>query len=229
MMITIGRPLDASHILGFLESTGAVDVVALKALVADDTGSIEATRTSTRTVNAQLADTSTTVAPSIFMRDVSTSSWAANRSSTNRRRRLPRSIGNKCDGRVDHRRAPVDRQVDADQCMRRRGSDVVLCLVRSVRDRRYVGCGRVVACGTVPPERRAVRVDGHLLDSGRTWLSLETRPLVVISKRHADPLISRRRLDSRPRRAIRCTLSISRSWWRISPCVHNMASNRRDR
>ena len=49
----------------------------------------------------------------------------------------------------------------------------------------------------------------HLV--GLRWSSLETRPLVVISKRHADPLISRRRWDSLPRRAIRRTLSASRS------------------
>ena len=42
MMVKIGRALDAAHILGFLESIGAVDVAALKSLVADDTGSIEA-------------------------------------------------------------------------------------------------------------------------------------------------------------------------------------------
>ena len=46
---------------------------------------------------------------------------------------------------------------------------------------------------------------------GLRWLSLEIRPLEVISKRHADPLINRRRVESRPRRAIRRTFSTSRS------------------
>ena len=38
MMVKIGRRPEAAHILGFLESTGAVDVSALKSLVAHDAG-----------------------------------------------------------------------------------------------------------------------------------------------------------------------------------------------
>ena len=40
MMVKVDRPPEAARILGFLESTGALDVSALRSLVADDAGTI---------------------------------------------------------------------------------------------------------------------------------------------------------------------------------------------
>ena len=70
MMVKVGRPPEAARILGFLESTGAVDVSALRSLVADDAGGIAAdSRRDTdrqRTAGRDLDDRRAL----IFMRDV---------------------------------------------------------------------------------------------------------------------------------------------------------------